>query len=115
MRVFSFASPVLGRAFLCCHRSPLLPQVFWRPCPGDDITLFTAANESDFKSTEQFSVLGILGALDELTRQQRAVSASPNAGNYAPKVMTQGGLACGTVELGAGRSGQTTEPPPRKV
>jgi RecA-family ATPase len=32
-------------------------KVFWRTCPGDDITLFTGANESDFRTTAEFAVL----------------------------------------------------------
>jgi RecA-family ATPase len=32
-------------------------KVIWRPCPGDDITLFSAANESDFTTTPEFRVL----------------------------------------------------------
>ena len=32
-------------------------KLFWCPCPGDDITLFTAANEFDFRSTPAFQVL----------------------------------------------------------
>lgn len=31
-------------------------KLIWRPCPGDDITLFTAANESDFRTTQAFQV-----------------------------------------------------------
>jgi RecA-family ATPase len=31
-------------------------KVIWRPCPGDDITLFTAANEADFRPTPLFKV-----------------------------------------------------------
>ena len=32
-------------------------KLFWRPCPGDDISLFTAAVESDFRTTDLFEVL----------------------------------------------------------
>jgi AAA domain len=32
-------------------------KLFWRPAPGDDLTLFTAANESDFRTTPLFNVL----------------------------------------------------------
>jgi RecA-family ATPase len=32
-------------------------KLYWRPCPGEDITLFTAANESDFNTTSQYAVL----------------------------------------------------------
>jgi RecA-family ATPase len=32
-------------------------KLIWRPCPGDDVTLFTAANESDFRTTPLFTVL----------------------------------------------------------
>jgi RecA-family ATPase len=31
-------------------------KLIWRPCPGDDITMFTAANESDFRTTSRFAV-----------------------------------------------------------
>lgn len=31
-------------------------KLIWCPCPGDDITLFTAANESDFRPTPVFHV-----------------------------------------------------------
>jgi hypothetical protein len=32
-------------------------KLLWRPCPGDDLTMFTAANESDFRITPVFKVL----------------------------------------------------------
>jgi RecA-family ATPase len=43
----------LGIASLANLESKLL----WRPCPGDDLTMFTAATESDFRTTPLFQVL----------------------------------------------------------
>jgi RecA-family ATPase len=47
----------INRAFGIASLSDLDGKVFWRPCPGDDITLFTAANESDLRTTQEFEVL----------------------------------------------------------
>ena len=35
----------------------LIGKVIWTACPGDDITLFKAANESDFETTRLFTML----------------------------------------------------------
>ena len=37
--------------------SNLEGKVFWRPCPGDDITLFTGTNEQDCTTTPAFEIL----------------------------------------------------------
>jgi RecA-family ATPase len=46
----------INAAFGITDIGSLEGKLIWRPCPGDDITMFTAANESDFKTTARFAV-----------------------------------------------------------
>ena len=47
----------INTAFGIVSIADLDGKLFWRPCPGDDISLFTAATESDFSTTPLFDVL----------------------------------------------------------
>ena len=49
----------INAAFGLAQIGDLEGKLIWRPCPGDDISLFTASNESNFRTTELFEVLRI--------------------------------------------------------